>query len=291
MKDLFAIASDDSMADDEVHAPAEHQDTEGVEEVAAAPPAETAGEDVTADAATAGVEDATASNAVDADVDNDEEVQAEPPAAAVAPIAEAGALVADEDGAAAEADDDAPAEGAVAAHEGDADQGDVETATAGAPPEDAADGDANPPPLDEEEDPTCEEAVAAADADADNDAPAAADRVDAAEPAVDNSTEATAPSPAEPPQRKVFPPIRLPQKSSKAPVDPAVAVIAGGWTTTALAHDFRKSTVHINGVDTAVRAGRVQPIAAGADIRINDTQDTKGMQQLYTRMLTTTQWW
>jgi hypothetical protein len=125
----------------------------------------------------------------------------------------------------------------------------------------------------------------------------AVDGVAAAEDATADAEEADADAEvahevAAPQQPKVYPRIVRPKKSTTKPVDPAVAVIAGSWTTTALSHDFRKTEVRTNGIDAAVKMGRVN-IQGGEDcIQVKEmTGDTQGMQTLYTRMLTTKQWW
>jgi hypothetical protein len=127
--------------------------------------------------------------------------------------------------------------------------------------------------------------------------PEAADGFAAAEDATADAEEADADAEvadevAAPQEQKVYPRIVRPKKSTTKPVDPAVAVIAGSWTTTALSHDFRKTEVRTNGVDAAVKMGRVN-IQGGEDcIQVKEmTADTQGMQTLYTRMLTTKQWW
>ncbi|CUG87858.1 Hypothetical protein, putative [Bodo saltans] len=104
---------------------------------------------------------------------------------------------------------------------------------------------------------------------------------------IQETYEAAAPQPP-----KVYPRIVRPKKTAVKPVDPAAAVIAGSWTTTALSHDFTKTEVRTNGIDAAVKKGRVNIPNNEDSIQVKEmTGDTKGMQTLYTRMLTTKQWW
>jgi outer membrane biosynthesis protein TonB len=93
-------------------------------------------------------------------------------------------------------------------------------------------------------------------------------------------------------QPKTYPRIQRPRKGAAKPVDPALAVIAGSWTTTALSHDFRKTEVRTNGIDAAVKHGKMSVPGGDDCICVSAmTHDTKGMQTLYARMLTTKQWW